>query len=188
MARPTAPLIPSEADAAGELDFSSSSSDDYEALSRDRIPVRSMEERDLAGIVEIDRRITGRDRTAYLRQKLDEVLGQAGVRVSLVAERDGFVAGFLMARVDFGDFGSIEPEAVIDTLGVDPECARMGIGHALLSQLITNLLGLRVERVRTQLAWDDIGLLHFLEGAGFKPAQRLVLRRQIARTARTNAT
>lgn len=168
-----------QAGAPQELDFSSEESDDFEALSRDKVPVRSMKESDLAKIIEIDKRITGRDRSAYFRQKLDEALRQSGVRVSLVAESDGFVSGYIMARVDAGDYGHIEPEAVIDTIGVDPNVARSGIGRALVSQLLANLQALRVDRVRTLVEWDDRVMLGFLNGAGFAPAQRLVLRRAI---------
>jgi ribosomal protein S18 acetylase RimI-like enzyme len=179
MAGTSSPLLPRQAEAPHELDFSSVTSDDFEALSRDKVPVRSMEERDLAMIIDIDRRITGTPRAAYFRQKLDEALHESDVRVSLVAESDGYVAGFIMARVDFGDYGRIEPEAVIDTIGVDPESARKGIGRALLSQLVANLSALRVERVRTHVAWNDLALLGFLDSAGFRPAQRLVLSRRL---------
>jgi ribosomal protein S18 acetylase RimI-like enzyme len=180
MARSPSPLLPLEAGAPLELDFSAPAGDDFDALSRDVTPVRSMEARDLAKLIDIDRRITGRDRTGYFRQKLDEALHQSGVRVSLVAESEGYVAGFIMARVDFGDYGHVEPEAVIDTIGVDPNYARKGIGRALVSQLVANLAGLRVERIRTHVAWNDLALIGFLARAGFAPSQRLVLRRRVA--------
>ena len=39
--------------------------------------------------IQIGDTITGRDRTAYYRRKLAEVLTESGIRVSLVAELDG---------------------------------------------------------------------------------------------------
>ena len=102
-----------------EPDYSDASQDDAEALSRDRIPVRSLTAADFDAVVRIDRRTTGHDRSAYYRRKFDEALGESGVRVSVVAEQDGMVAGFLMARVDFGEFGRAATAAVIDTIGVD---------------------------------------------------------------------
>lgn len=180
MARTPSRLVPTLAGAPAELDFSHEMSDDFDALSRDKVPVRSMEERDLRRLVEIDRRITGRDRSAYFRQKMDEAVRQSGVRISLVAESEGFVSGYIMARVDHGDYGHMAPEAVIDTIGVDPELAGKGIGKALISQLVANLAALRVDRVRTHVSWNEFGLSGFLAGAGFTPAQRLVLRRRLA--------
>ena len=108
---------------------------DYETLSRDRVPVRSMMEDDLAAVVRIDR-VTGWDRSAYYAAKLREMLKESGIRVSLVAEEDGFVVGFVMARVDFGVFGKVDKAAILDTIGVHPGFAGSGIGHALLSQLL----------------------------------------------------
>ena len=51
-----------------------------------------------------------------------------------------------MARVDLGEFGRVETTAVIDTIGVDPDYQNKGVGRALVSQLLTNLGTLRVER------------------------------------------
>ena len=70
-------------------------------------------------------------------------------------------------------WGRTEPVAVIDTLGVAPEYAHRGIGHALLQQLFLNLDALRIERVETVVAVQAIPLLHFFLDTGFAPAQRL---------------
>lgn len=179
MTQATSPSIPRRADEALEIDYSSPAGDDYEALSRDKVPVRSMTADDLDALIRIDRRITGRDRRAYYEAKLAETLEESGIRVSLVAEFEGRPIGFVMARVDFGEFGRTEPEAVIDTIGVDPLYTHLDIGHALLSQLLVNLAALQVERVRTIVAWNQFGLLSFLERCGFAPAPRLALRRAI---------
>jgi ribosomal protein S18 acetylase RimI-like enzyme len=87
--------------------------------------------------------------------------------------------GFLMARADLGDFGRVEPVAVIDTIGVDPEYPHQGIGHALLSQLFVNLGALRIERIETVVAPRDFGLLGFLYAVGFNPSQRLPFVRRL---------
>jgi ribosomal protein S18 acetylase RimI-like enzyme len=154
--------------------------DDFEALSRDRVPVRSMKEDDLAAAVRIDRKLTGRDRSAYYAAKLREMLTESGIRVSLAAEEDGFVVGFVMARVDFGEFGKVDKAAVLDTIGVHPGFAGSGFGHALLSQLFLNLATLQVETVLTQVSPDNIGLHRFLYSCGFHPSQRLVLSKTVA--------
>lgn len=159
-----------------ELDYSGPSADDFESLARDRVPIRSMSAGDLAAILRIDKHITGRDRRNYFKRKLSEAMAESAVRVSLVAELDGRVAGFIMARVDFGEFGHAEPEAVMDTIGVDPSDGHKGVATALLSQLMTNLAGLRVERLRTEVDWNHFGLLSFLDRMGFRPHRRLALR------------
>ncbi len=141
--------------------------------------VRSMTEQDIAGIVRLDRKITQRDRTPYYERKAAEVLRQSGIRVSLVAEWGGAIAGFVMARVDYGEFGRTEPTAVLDTIGVAPAFSRNGIGRALLAQLVLNLGSLRVERIVTQAAWNDLGLVAFLSQTGFERSQRLSFEKPI---------
>lgn len=153
---------------------------DEELAEEDEVPVRSMTERDLPAIVRLDRKHTGRDRTAYLTRKAREVLRESAIRMSLVAEVDGDFAGFLMARVDFGEFGRAEPTAVLDTIGVHPDHARRRVGSALLDQLLLNLGSLRAERVITEVEWSDLPLVGFLGRTGFRHAQRLAFEKVIA--------
>ncbi len=170
-----APLRP----ASGEIDHSFPDGDDPDALSLDRVPVRSMQAADLDAIIAIDAKASGRDRPAYFRRKQDEALNQSGVRLSLIAEADGLPVGFVMARMDFGEFGRASAQAVMDTIAVDPGFQGHGIGHGLISRLLDNLSVLRVERVRTQLDWNATDLITFLDKTGFVPAQCVVLRRSL---------
>ena len=48
-----------------------------------------------------------------------------------------------------------------------------------MSQLITNLAALQVDQLRTEVEWNDTGLISYLESVGFKPAQRIVLTRNL---------
>lgn len=167
--------VPKRVGDAAEIDYGKPTAPDYGPLARDRIPVRTIAESDLRALIAIDRRIIGRDRSNYFERKLDEALHESDVRVSLIAERDGGPVGFIMARVDFGEFGRMEPTAVMDTIGVDPDYRQQGIGRALLSQLLVNLMTLRIERIRTELDWRDRELLAFLDRCGFYPSQQLCL-------------
>lgn len=171
--------VPQRIGDAHEINYGSPASPDYGPLARDRIPMRSMAESDLRALINIDRRITGRDRSAYFARKLAEAIHDSDVRVSLVAEQDGVPVGFIMARVDLGEFGRTDPVAVMDTIGVDPDYRDHGIGRALMSQLLANLGTLRVERLLTELDWTDRGLMGFLETCGFTPSPRLSFDRTI---------
>jgi len=158
-----------------ELDYSSPGGDDYTSLARDAVPVRTLRREDFAAIVRVDKHVTGRDRSEYLQRKFAEVLDEAGIRVSLVAEIDELATGFVMARVDYGEFGRTAATAVIDTIGVDPAWEHAGVGHALMSQLLANLEALRVDNVRTEVDWRLCHLIRFLADCGFVPAQRIAL-------------
>ncbi len=157
-----------------------SGGDDYDTLARDRFLVRSLREDDLAAIVRIDSKLTGRERAPYYQTKFQEMLVETGIRVSLVAEDFNVVAGFIMARLDYGEFGKADQAAVIDTIGVHPAYTGSGLGRALLSQLLVNLSTLKVEFVRTQVSWKNFDLQQFLHAHGFQPSQRLVLVKSIS--------
>ena len=180
MARRTGITIPRHVGEAAEVNYSGAPAADFGPLARDRIPVRSLKQDDLRALVAIDRRITGRDRQEYFERKLADALTESDVRVSLVAELDGVPVGFIMARVDLGEFGRVETTAVIDTIGVDPDYRNRGVGHALVSQLLANLGTLRVETVRTEVDWQDHDLLAYLDRNGFRPSQQLCFDQTIA--------
>ena len=176
----TGVTIPARIGDAAEINYGEAPAPDFGPLARDRVPIRAMKESDLSGIVAIDRRITAADRSIYFQERMIEALYESDVRVSLVAEQDSRPVGFIMARVDLGEFGRFEPIAVLDTIGVDPDCRNQGVGRALLSQLLVNLGTLRIERIRTEIDWRDRELLGFLEHCGFLPSQELCFERAVA--------
>ena len=182
MSKPKPPRItvPERIGAEPEANYGRAPPADFGPLSRDRIPVRAMKDSDLDRLAQIDSRITGRNRRGYFERKLEEALHESDVRVSLVAVLDRTVVGFIMARVDFGEFGRFEPTAVMDTIGVDPDARGIGVGRALLSQLLVNLGTLRVERIRTEIAWRDHDILGFLDRCGFLPAQQICFARPVS--------
>jgi ribosomal protein S18 acetylase RimI-like enzyme len=153
---------------------------EFEALARDRIEVGVLGPADIEGVARVDRRHVGRDRRGYLCRTLGEALADSAVRVSLAARVDGAVAGFVMARMDYGDFGRAEPAAVIDTIGVDPLRAHHGIGRALLSQLFVNLGAIGIERVETVVEPGNLELMGFFYNLGFRPSERLAFVKSLA--------
>ena len=61
-----------------------------------------------------------------------------------------------------------------------PAMPPLDIDPILIEQLLLNLSALRIERVRTEVAWDEHELMAFFARAGFAPAPRLVLERPVA--------
>ncbi|HEV2670074.1 MAG TPA: GNAT family N-acetyltransferase [Gemmatimonadales bacterium] len=182
MSKRTSIDVPERVGEAAEINYGGPADADFGLLARDLIPVRSMVEGDLHALIAIDRRITGRDRSAYFERKLDEALRESDVRISLVAELDGRPVGFIMARVDLGEFGRTDSAAIMDTIGVDPDYGNRGVGRALLTQLLVNLMTLRVDKVLTEVDWSARELLSFLDRCGFHPSSYLCFDRTIARS------
>jgi ribosomal protein S18 acetylase RimI-like enzyme len=141
----------------------------------EEILVRGLQPRDLDAVVALDAKNVGRPRTEYFKLKLEQNLAETGVKISLAAELDGCFCGFLLARLYYGEFGAPEPVAVLDTFGVHPDFHRHGVGSALMGQLYTNLNGLGVSTVRTQVNWGERDLLAFFQNQGFRLADRLCL-------------
>lgn len=150
------------------------------APARDTMDFSVLMPDDLYDVVRIDKEVTGQRREAVFYELVDEAVKDSAVRVSLVARIGGVTAGFVMARTNFGDYGRTEPVAVLDTIGVDPDFSRRGVGHALLSELFANLDELRVERIETVVASTDFQLLRFFPSVGFKTSQRLVFVKRVA--------
>lgn len=147
-----------------------------ETLERDeRIVVRGLRPEDMDRVVALDARVTGRRRDEFFKVKLQQNLAETGIKVSLAAETDGCLCGFLLARVYYGEFGTMEPAAVLDTIDVDPDFQSQGVGRALLDQLSLNLSGLNVGTLRTEASWDKPALLAFFQREGFVPAPRFCL-------------
>lgn len=156
-----------------EMDFSDPGGDDANALARDLVYCRTLTRDDLPELIRIDKHVTGKDHSGYYRRKVKEVVDETGIRVSMVAEIKGQVCGFIMARVDYGEFDRTEPTAVLDTLGVDPGYGHQQVGSALLSQLLANLTSLRLETIRTEVGADHFDILNFLMKNGFRTSQQL---------------
>ena len=68
----------------------------------------------------------------------------------------------------------------MDTIGVDPDYDNRGVGRALLSQLLMNLMTLRVETVLTEVDWNAHELSGFLDRCGFRPSSYLCFDRNTA--------
>lgn len=144
-------------------------------LETDEVAVRTMREDDLDAVVAIDAQATGRSRPQYFELMLERALKQSKLQISLVAELEGQVAGFLIGSLYYGEFGVVEPSASIDAVSVAPRFRGRHIGRALMRQLRLNLGALRITLLRTEVAWDDFDLLTFFQREGFAPSKRLCL-------------
>lgn len=150
-----------------------------EAQEAEEFVVRSLGAQDLDNIVRIDAHASGRARPEYYRIKLKRALEETSVRISLAAEKDNIMVGFLMASVYYGDFGQFEPVATLEDISVLPSFAKRGVGRALFKQFVRNVKAMRVERIQTQVDWSNWALLSFLRRMNFMPAPRICIERRL---------
>jgi len=156
-------------------------------LDTDAILVRTMREGDLDAIVAIDALATGRRRPSYFELMLQRAIKQASLQISLVAELDGRVVGFLIGSLYYGEYGVVEPTASVDAIGVDPRYRGHRVGKAMMRQLRINLGALQISTLRTEVEWDDIDLVTFFKSEGFSPAPRLCLEASVDLTSLRSA-
>ena len=120
-------------------------------LEIDDVRVRTLGEDDLEAVVAIDAVASGRSRPRYFELMMRRSLGDGAVQVSLIAELEGEVVGFVIASLYYGEYGVAEPTASVDAIGIAPERRRRHIGQALIRQLRLNLDALKIERLRTEV-------------------------------------
>jgi GNAT superfamily N-acetyltransferase len=145
----------------------------------DGVTLRTLRASDGPRLVRMDERITGRNRGLWYERKLERAVRDSDVNVSLGAELEGVLVGAVLGAVHYGEFGIPEPVAVLDTILVDPLHARRGIASAMLEELASNLSRLGIDRIRTEVRWND-PLSMFLGTHGFALAPVLVLERSLA--------
>jgi len=158
------------------------------------VKIRVLNENDLDAVVEIDKKVLGKERRAFWKRKI--AYADIYPPPALVAELEGRVVGFIMGYVSGWEFGVPDTIGWIDTLGVDPAYQRRGIGRALFNALIENfkhsgrekISGVdgaekpRIEGVNvvyTLTNWNDWDLVQFYNAMGFKKGEMLNLKLQI---------
>jgi ribosomal protein S18 acetylase RimI-like enzyme len=155
---------------------------DSDVVARDLVLVRTLQPADLEAMVAIDAASVGRRRDLFLAKKLTQALSDTGIAVSLAALLDDHVVGFALARLYYGEFGVVEPAAVLDVLGVHPDYRGRHVAAALIDQLRTNLLGLGITTLQTEVQWGNPDLITFFQHEGFTIAPRICLDLDLART------
>ena len=129
--------------------------------------IRAMTLKDLDRIVEIDAKVIGQSRPEYWEMKL-ELVERKSPMASLVAVVEGEIIGFIIGDSSGWSYGVAENIGWIDTIGVDPNAQRAGIAKMLLTEMVTNLKKVGVEKVYTFVNWRDWGLLQFFDVMGFR--------------------
>ncbi len=128
--------------------------------------IRALKTEDLDAIVGIDERVLGESRRNYWERKL-ALMNNKSSQISLVAEVDGMVVGFILGDVSGWEFGIPETVGWIDTIGIDPGYQKKGLATALAHALIKNLKAMGVKTIYTLVSWNDWTLLQFFHAMGF---------------------
>jgi predicted N-acetyltransferase YhbS len=134
--------------------------------SLENMKIRPLKKEDLDAIVEIDEKVLGENRRNYWKRKL-ELMDNKSSQVSLVAEVEGKVVGFILGDVSGWEFGVPDTIGWIDTIGIDPVYQKKGLATALAQELVKKLKTVGVRTIYTLVSWNDWNLLQFFHAMGF---------------------
>jgi predicted N-acetyltransferase YhbS len=144
------------------------------------IKIRLMKAEDFDAVVEIDGKVLEASRPEYYEMKFEKLFKSKDyLPVSLVAEEDGTVVGFVMGEIYMGEYGIFQEEATLDTIGVDPDHQHKGIGEQLINEFMDHLRKVGVQKINTLVAWNDSKLIHFFSANQFSPSKTINLERNL---------
>jgi predicted N-acetyltransferase YhbS len=146
--------------------------------SLENVKIRTLKREDLDAIVKIDERVLGENRRNYWKRKL-ELMNDKSSQISLVAEMEGGVVGFVLGDISGWEFGIPETIGWIDTIGVEPAYQKKGVATALARELVQNLKNLGVKTIYTLVSWNDWDLLQFFHAMGFSRGDMINLELKI---------
>lgn len=140
------------------------------------IEIRPLKAEDFPHVVEIDEKVLKQARPEYYESKFNQALNEKNQMVlSMVAEVDDTVVGFIMCDLFVGELGTPADSATLITIGVHPDYQRKGISKRLMQDFISHLRRAGVEKVNTLVDWNDWRLLKFFNANGFEPARTISL-------------
>jgi ribosomal protein S18 acetylase RimI-like enzyme len=124
-----------------------------------------MEHEDVDRVLAIDRKITGVRRAVTYTELITGDLGGV-LALSLVAEVNGEVQGFILARRAY--VGVAMEVGLIQILGVDPDYQRHGLATQLVSTLLDTCRAKKLNAVRLMINVRDSQLVGLFEHLGFR--------------------
>ena len=145
-----------------------------------KLVIRNLKEDDLDRVIHIDSLTTGYPRNPYFERKFRRIFGEdSQLLLSLVAEMEGRVIGYIMGEANTCEYGIPEPVASVDTLGVDTAYKRLGVGSILLEEYCGMAIKAGVELMTTLISQDYPEIVEFFKSQNFQPAEMVALERKL---------
>ena len=145
------------------------------------IVLRNLRRGDLDAIIEIDSMSTGFMRNSYFKRKFERIFGEDHqLLISLIAVEGEKVVGYIMGEANTGEYGIPESVASVDTLGVDPEYKRLGMGAMMLEEYCALAAKAGIELMTTLVSEDYPDIVEFFKTQDFKQANMVALDRKLS--------
>ena len=145
-------------------------------MNKSAIKIRLMEFEDLNDVVKIDEQVLKVSRREYYEQKF-ELLFKSGeyLPTSFVAQDEsGTTVGFIMGKLYIGEYGISGEGAMVDAIGVAPDCQHQGIGEKLMDEFVSHLRQLGVKKINTLVDKNDAQMMRYFNTNQFSPSKTVV--------------
>jgi GNAT superfamily N-acetyltransferase len=149
------------------------------------VKVRPLSLENIKDIVRIEERIEGElgiineERMEYLKEATRYNIERSDPMMSLGAELDGNIVGFIIGEIRIWEFGIGEKTGWIRILGVDPDFQGRGIGRKLGEALLEHFERRGIKRVRTMAEWYTGDLISFFKSLGFNMLNMIPLEKEL---------
>ena len=149
------------------------------------VKIRPLSLDNIKDIVRIEKRIEGElgiineERMEYLREATRYNIERSDPMMSLGAELDENIVGFIIGEIRIWEFGIGERTGWIRILGVDPDFQRRGIGRKLGEALLEHFERRGITRVRTMAEWYTGDLISFFRSLGFNMLNMIPLEKEL---------
>jgi GNAT superfamily N-acetyltransferase len=149
------------------------------------VKIRPLGLDNIKDIVRIEKRIEGElgiineERMEYLKEATRYNIERSDPMMSLGAELDENIVGFIIGEIRIWEFGIGEKTGWIRILGVDPDFQRRGIGRKLGEALLEHFKRRGIKRVRTMAEWYTGDLISFFKSLGFEMLNMIPLEKEL---------
>ena len=133
------------------------------------VNVRKLRAEDLSAIIELDKKVVGKDRASSWPQRVASHLKTYEPLLSHVAEADDKIIGFILADVRGAEY-AVPLGGWLNIMGVDSAYQGQGIGRKLMEAFVTECHRSGV-KARIMLQEGDESLLKFVRPLGFRRGQ-----------------
>jgi GNAT superfamily N-acetyltransferase len=149
------------------------------------VKIRPLSLDNIKDIVRIEKHIEGKlgiineERMEYLKEATRYNIERSDPMMSLGAELDENIVGFIIGEIRIWEFGIGEKTGWIRILGVDPDFQRRGIGRKLGEALLEHFERRGIKRVRTMAEWYTGDLISFFKSLGFDMLNMIPLEKEL---------
>jgi N-acetylglutamate synthase-like GNAT family acetyltransferase len=137
-----------------------------------KINIREITDEDIEAVLAIDKKIVGDQRALTYKDPIDSYLG-GEYSVSFVAEVNGKIVGFALARLRDTDTGWLQ------AVGIDPEYRHQRIGAKLVEAVAARCRSRGAKTLHTVARWRDWWMLSFLSSLEFSRGEMVDLQRTL---------